>query len=143
MLMVVANRRQARFFDVAMPGYRLTEQRALSNEEGRARRHELVTDRAGARSDAGSIVPGVDSMGPRADPAEQDMIEFAGDVAGVVNEARRKNELDSLAIIAEPGFLGALRSRLDEKTSKLIERTVDKDVVHADEDRLRAYLKGF
>lgn len=136
-LLIVANRSQARIFEVKKPGNHLTEVQTLHNKQGRALNQDLVTDRPGTTSDGS----GHNAMAPSQDPAEHNLMMFASKVAQVADDTRRKSQLISLDIIAEPHFLGALRQKLDHQTVGLIDQAIDKDVVDADEETFRNYLK--
>ena len=104
----------------------------------------------GFSRDLGSDRPGrtFDSSGqrhamePRSDPHEQEKLAFAGRVAALLNKAADRNEFQRLVLVAPPRMLGALRSRLDVRTSALVSYELARDLVHSPISELGQHLEG-
>ena len=61
------------------------------------------------------------------------MERFAKQIARRLDSERRDGGIDELTVIAEPRFLGVLRTQISAPTRKVIVREVARDLVHADE----------
>ncbi|MDF2178626.1 host attachment protein [Aliiglaciecola sp. CAU 1673] len=139
--LVVANRNAARMFEIREGATELQEIECLMNPNGRTNSRDMVTDRPGSMSAAGSRIPGSDAMAGKS-PADHNLDEFATRVAKSLDERRKKDKTYHINIIAEPQFLGALRKRMNKQTEKLVWRTLDKDLVGASPDALLKYMKN-
>ncbi|QJR80346.1 host attachment protein [Alteromonas pelagimontana] len=137
---VVANQTEAKILVENSKTKELELVVTLTNEDGRSSDSNLVTDRPGSISAPSNTVPGVDTMS-RKDAAEIEAERFAASVTGWLDERRSKENINHIDIIAEPSFLGKLRSQMSKHLEKLIGCTVDKDVVQADQQRWLDYLK--
>ncbi len=139
--LVVANRSKATLYEMQDDASALKPIKKITNVLGRSKDQWLVTDRPGSMSGGGNRIPGSDAMAPGQSPTERVLEEFAGEVAEMLDNTRKKEKTYNINIIAEPKFLGALRKKLDSPTQKLVKHTVSKDVVDADKDKLLSYLK--
>jgi protein required for attachment to host cells len=134
---VVADERQANFFDAATPAAPLTERGSLQNERGGVRDMELETDRAGRRYGGTSGVThgsgqvqghhhGVDG---EKSTEQHELTLFAKEVAQRIDAGRARNEFDKLVIVAGPKMLGLLRQSLPKQSQSLLAGEVPKDIV--------------
>lgn len=137
---VAANRNKARFFEITDSGEPLKEFHTLVNPEVRVRNQDLVTDRPGAQVDGSGS--GMHALAPGHDEKQHQTSLFAGQVADVIDGARKRNELHHFYLLAEPRFLGELRGKMDKQTLDLVRKSWDKDVVEGDPGRIQAYLNS-
>lgn len=137
---LVANHSEAKIFALRNHGRELELEQSWSNRFGHANDQDIYTDRPGRQSSPASQVQGVDSM-PRKDAAELEAERFAGDIIDWLDTKRKTDKVYHLDIIAESGFLGKLRSKLNKQTEELVGKVVGKDVVNAEQQTLLDYLK--
>jgi len=114
-------------------------ERPTAHLPGRA----LITDRTGRVFDSGSRV----GRGPKSrsrhgaqsdyDPHAVEVERFAKQIARRLDVERRGSGIDELTVIAEPRFLGVLRTQMSAPTRKIIVREVARDLVHAKEQAIR------
>ncbi len=138
--LLVANRSEAKIFVLKNSGTELDLQNSWSNRFGHSNDQDIYTDKPGRHSAPSAQGHVGDSM-PRKDATEQEAERFAGDVVDWLDNKRKTEKVYHIDIIAEAGFLGKLRSKMNKHTEELVRKVVDKDVIDADEDRLLEYLK--
>ncbi|GGW93367.1 baeRF12 domain-containing protein [Alteromonas halophila] len=138
--LLVANRSEAKVFVLQEKGTALEFEKSWSNRFGHSSDQDIYTDKPG-RQPAPSAQGHVGDSMPRKDATEQEAERFAGDVIDWLDNKRKTSKIYHIDIIAESGFLGKLRGKMNKQLEELVEKVVDKDVVNADEDRLLAYLK--
>lgn len=110
--------------DIDFPAGRLREQDVYSDRPGRT--YESANDSRSA------IEP--------PDIRDQQHHELARLVVDVLAKGRAENRFGRLALVAPPALLGALRHAMDPQLARLVQRTIHKNLVDADEARLRAYV---
>jgi len=74
-------------------------------------------------------------------PKQQEQINFAKQLDGYLDGARKQNKFDRLIITASPGFLGLIRSNLNSQLTQYVTDYVNKDLVSAKENRIRTLLE--
>jgi protein required for attachment to host cells len=143
---VVADERQANFFDVLNPNGPLTPRGSVQNSKAGMRDTDLETDRAGRRFGGASGVShgsgpaqghhhGVD--GERS-TERHDVELFAKEIAHRIDHARAQNEFDKLMLVAPPKMLGLLRQSLPATAQSFLAGEISKDLVqHGPEAILR------
>jgi protein required for attachment to host cells len=141
---VVADRGEARFYDVASLRAPLKLAGRLSDSTARLHDRDLTTDRPGRVFDHAPPPTGRrgavahhgagDEPGPREHEAER----FARQIAERLEAARQG--FDRVVLMAEPGFLGTLRIALSKGVAASVAAEVPKDLVHQDDDAVRAHL---
>jgi protein required for attachment to host cells len=125
---VVADERQANFFDAVNPHSPLEARGSVHNEAAGLKDTDLETDRAGRRfGGMDGHHHGVD--GERS-TVQHDMTLFAKEVARQIDSARASNEFDKLVIVAPPKMLGLLRQSLPSQSESLLAAHVAKDILH-------------
>lgn len=67
---------------------------------------------------------------------------FVRDVARLLKKARAENAYSRLVLVAEPRFLGELRSMLDARTTDRIAREIDRDLYDYDLPKLKEWIAG-
>jgi len=134
---VVADERQANFFDAANPGS-LIAQGSIVNGAAGLKDRDLETDREGRRhggtggmSHSGGAPQthhhGVD--GERSTEIH-DLSLFAKAVAQRIDAERASNSFDRLVIIASPKVLGLLRKALPAQSEAALAAEIPKDLLH-------------
>lgn len=145
---VVADERQASFFDASKYGAPLALRASLENPASGMKDTDLETDRAGRRFGGASGVRhgsgpqqghhhGVD--GERS-TERHELTLFAKEVAQKIDSDRVKHEFDRLVIIAGPKMLGLLRQELPETCKGVIAGEISKDLAQHSEDAIRDAL---
>jgi protein required for attachment to host cells len=132
---IVADQRDANFFDVATPQADPQACGSLHNDAARPDR-DLETDRPGRRfsgSDNNNR-HGVD--GERS--TERHELELCAlEVARTSDGARTRHEFDRLVLIAAPRMLGLLREALPAACRSVVAAEISKDFVHHDLETIR------
>lgn len=134
---VVADAARARIFTHA--ANTLTEKESLVHAEGRLHEGDLVTDSPGADVHTGSSGASRSSA-EGGEALEHENERFAKEVTQYLFDARTRNTLDELILIAAPKFLGLLRDKLDKPTQKLVTHTLSKDLTKASLEEIEKAL---
>ena len=128
---VVADEREANFFDALNPTAPLTPRGSLVNENGGKKDIELETDRPGQRTGgtAGSVEGQHHGVTGEKSTEQHELTLFAKEVAKRIDTERAQNKFDRLVLVAGPKMLGLLRQSLPTPTQTLIAGEVVKDIV--------------
>ena len=123
---VVADSRQANFFDASKPGGPWAQRGSLHNEVAGMKDRDLETDREGRRfGGTAGHHHGVD--GERS-TERHEMTNFAREVAQNIEAARVAHEFDKLVIVAGPRMLGLLREELPQPCREVLAAEIAKDL---------------
>ncbi len=136
---VVANSATARIFEARSLTVPLSEITTLSHPESRAHEQELTQDLPGRAFD--SEGQGRHAMEVNISPKEQEQTHFAKQLDRYLDDARKQNRFERLIISASPGFLGLIRSNLNDQTGQHVSSYVDKDLVAEKEEQIRTLLE--
>lgn len=109
----------------------------ISHPQGGLQNRELHSDKPGRSFN--SVGEGRHSLSKEHSPSEKIAQQFARDLAGMLNKGRTK-AYDQIILIAEPKFLGLLRSALDSNTAALATQTVNKELLEVSEEDLVNFL---
>ncbi len=142
---IVADERQADFFDAAALNAPLSAQGSLHNPIAGLKDRDLETDREGRRFGGTSGVKhaggtaqshhhGVD--GERS-TERHELTVFAKEVAERIEAGRVNHEFEKLVLVAPPRMLGLLRQSLPAQSRALLAAEVPKDVVHQGPEAIR------
>ncbi|MGH8177159.1 MAG: host attachment protein [Steroidobacter sp.] len=134
---VVADEREANFFDAAKFGAPLSARGTIENPAGGLKDIDLETDREGRRFGGTGHHHGVD--GERS-TERHETEQFARAVARRIDEDRVKHEFDKLVIVAGPRMLGLLRQELPETCRNVLAGEIPKDLLHHGTDAIREAL---
>lgn len=132
---VVADERQASFFDAVTPKSPLTERGSLHNERGGKRDIELETDRPGRRAGGTGGVGGGGMEGNHhgvtgeKSTVQHELTLFAKEVARRIETDRARNQFDRLVLVAGPKMLGLLRQSLSTPTQSMLAGEISKDIL--------------
>jgi protein required for attachment to host cells len=141
---VVADERQANFFDAVTPKAPLTARGSLINESGGKKDIELETDRPGRRYGgtngvslgSGQVQGHHHGVNGERSTEQHDLTIFAKEVARRIDAGRARNEFDKLVLVAAPKMLGLLRQSLPTPTQTLLAGAICKDIVHQGQDAI-------
>ena len=134
---VVADSSRARILSARNRVQTPTDIAALTHPEGRMKAQELNTDRPGMVSD--SHGHGRHGMEPP-DVHHHEQEVFAREIADYLERGRTEGRYARLALVAPPAFLGVLRQKLNGQLGKLVDHTVQKNLVDQHNDAVRAQL---
>lgn len=123
---LVAHRSGARFFENPGPGKGLIHVETIEHPEGRLKNGDINSDKPGRAFDR--MGGGRHSMSTEQQPTERVAQQFAKHLGEKLVRGRTENRFSKLVLVAEPRFLGELRSALDSPTTALISATLDKDL---------------
>jgi protein required for attachment to host cells len=133
---VVADRSRARIFSVATPRGPLQELEDLVHPEARAHERDLTSDRPGRSTDR-------HSLGNANAARDQQATEFAREIADRLETGRIHAQFERVVLVAAPDLLGLLRKALNGNLSKLIVRTIDKNLTQQGAPEIRKLLPEF
>lgn len=109
----------------------LTELFTLTNEVGRKKTGDLISDRGGRSFD--SHGQGRHTMvKEKSGPKKRATVAFAKKLAGRANKAMHEGTCDEIALIAAPRFLGVLRDAFAKTGNVNPVLTIDKEMVGQD-----------
>lgn len=137
---VVADQSAARIFDAAGPTRALEEIASYAHPEGRAHARDLKSDQPGRAFD--SAGQGRHAMEPKVLPKEQEAIGFARFLSDKLEDARTKNQVDELILVAPPEFLGHLRATLDKDAKKIVAAEHPLNIVKLRAEEIRDRIFG-
>lgn len=129
---VVADERQASFFDAVTPRSPLAERGSLHNERSGKRDSELETDRPGRRfggTGAGGVEGHHHGVTGEKSTVLHELTLFAKEVARKIETDRARNEFDRLVLVAGPKMLGLLRQSLSNPTQSMLAGEISKDIL--------------
>jgi protein required for attachment to host cells len=129
---VVADERQASFYDAVTPKSPLTERASLHNERSGKRDIEMESDRPGRRF-GGTGVGGAEGhhhgVTGEKSTVHHELTLFAKEVARKIETDRARNEFDRLVLVAGPKMLGLLRQSLSNPTQSMLAGSISKDIL--------------
>ena len=116
----------------------LSSVESLTNEQARAKEHDLISDSPGRAFD--SAGQGRHSMG--SDHAVKHHLReaFAKRVAQALAAGRKAGRFSHLVLIAEPAMLGEVRAHLDNTTAACVSLTIAKDYAGRDPVAIAALI---
>jgi protein required for attachment to host cells len=142
---VAADAGLARIFEESDPAAPLRELETMTNPAAHLRESEVYTDdlspKAGGKSinNTGAARPN-SQYEPKQTFEEHNAELFAKEVLAKLAEAHRQGRFDKLDLIAEPQFLGLLRKYMEPSLKTAVCHEVNKDLIHASGQQLRAQL---
>lgn len=137
-LVVVADASRARVFSAANKTAALIETNDLVNTASRLRDQDLIAD--GHGSGAVSAGHGKHTMGHEDDAHKHQISQFSRQLTDEIEKVRNTGTLRRIYIIAPPTFLGLIRSNLTKASTKLVEGSINKDLVNHSMVDIRAHL---
>jgi protein required for attachment to host cells len=134
---VVADQSKARIFTVADSRGELIDVGELTHPVARDLEQTLTSDRPGRSFD--SKGKGRHAMGSTVEPARQESIRFAKQVADHLQAAHEKGRFDRLLLVAGPFLLGLLRDNF-KKSAGLEISEIEKNLGQYDAREIRKHL---
>ena len=134
---VVADQSKARIFTVADSRGELIDVGELKHPVARHLEQALTSDRPGRSFD--SKGKGRHAMGSTVEPARQESIRFAKQVADHLQAAHNKGRFDRLLLVAGPSLLGLLRDNF-KTSSGLAISEIEKNLGQYDAREIRKHL---
>ncbi len=131
--LVVANSSSAKIFKVAHK-QTLIELEVFEHPESRLHNRDLVSDKPGR--DFESMGATRHAVEPRIWPHQQEVINFAKQLAEHLETALNKGEYEKVYIAATPTMLGIMRNSFHPNTAKHVGGEVDKDMTHMKPDEI-------
>jgi protein required for attachment to host cells len=135
---LVADQAEAIFYDSSSLETRPKEVARISDPEAHLHDRDFSSDRPGRSYE--SVGGARHAIEREDDPRQRQAVRFARRVARRLDEARRKDEFDSLVVVAGPPFLGIMRQELPKLTRARVVHEIRKDLVHSPVDSLREHL---
>jgi protein required for attachment to host cells len=132
---VVADEREASFFDLASAQAPPQARGALLNDAAGLKDRDLESDRPGRRF--GGTHGNRHAVDGERSTERHESEQFAREVARTLDGARVRNEFDRLVLIAAPRMLGLLREALPDTCRAVIAAEVSKELVHQNADTIR------
>jgi protein required for attachment to host cells len=120
----------------------LNEVATLERPTAHSPARDLVSDRtgrvfdSGGRTGHGAMTRSRHGANSDYDPHAVEVERFAKRIARRLDLERRREGMEELIVIAEPRFLGILRTQLSAPTGRIIARQAAKDLVRSDDARI-------
>ncbi|MFW5698611.1 MAG: host attachment protein [Planctomycetota bacterium] len=140
-LVLAANRCTAFLYSYDPKGEGLTLLDEQQHPAGRAKDADLETDRPHQSFDR--YGQGQRAMAQEQRPSSHEDRAWARQLADQLRQRRSAAPVDSLVLVAEPGFLGLLGDALDRPTAALVTTRIPKDIGNEPADRSRERLQGW
>lgn len=137
-MVVVADSTRARIFTTESLNSPLNEIEVMAHPEGRLHDRDITSDLPGKGTGADSSAG--HAYGSKVDAKQHELIVFSKQVATYLDDARKKNKLSRLLIIAAPTFLGELRSHLSTETNDKVVFELNKNLTKSSADDISKYL---
>ncbi|UCH53717.1 MAG: host attachment protein [Pseudomonadota bacterium] len=137
---LVAHRAGGRLFENPGPGKGLTLVQDIPHPEGRLRDQDINADRHGGSADTRGA--GRHSYEASQTPTEHVAVQFAKQLAEILDSGRSQQRYAQLVLVAEPRFLGNLRAAMSPQTASLVSATIDKDLGSVEARDLPRFLGG-
>ena len=140
-MIVVADSTRARIFTADSAHSPLLEIETIAHPEGRLHDRDVTSDLPGKSTGAGGS--GGHAYQAKTDPKKHELAEFSKRLADHLDVARTANKLSSLLVVAEPSFLGELRTHLSSQIKEQIVFELDKNLTHHSPEDIRKHLPEF
>lgn len=141
---IMAHRAGAQVFE--RTAHKLTLVQSFSCPEARIKESKLVSDHAGRSFDSYTKAQGHQTANPRhalstkESPQDHLLATFTGKIAKFIDLALSENKFNELVLVAEPRFLGRLKSHLSKKALEKIILEKEKDYAWLKQPELEELL---
>jgi protein required for attachment to host cells len=137
-IVAVGDSAQLRLFESAAPLAPLREIMTITNPDARLHEGDLVADRGGRKKHR-PMQGGHSAFG--GDSVKRHRVEdFAETASRHIHDLLQRLGAARLYLVAEPGFLGLLRQRLDQGAQRLLAGEIAKSLTGRPIDEIRAAL---
>ncbi len=106
--------------------------------EGRRGELEINSDKSGRRK--GGNIATIHSVDSKHRSKSYEGSVFAGEISSQLDADRVKEKYDGLVLIAPPHFLGELRDKLSTACNDLVDKSINKNLLHCSEKELLEHL---
>ncbi len=137
---VVADKGRCRLFSQSSRHGPLTELPGLVSPAAGLKNQDINADRPGRTFD--SAGGGRHAKSPPVSPVEQAAIRFAKSIAEHLESARNGKRFGGLILVAEPRFLGHLRSAIGRPLRDCVAAEIDKELTEQDPETIRGRLRA-
>lgn len=139
---LVAGKVGARVFSY-LPGEKdsWAMEHVFAHPAGRLREHELVSDRAGRSFHRGGDKVSHAGGHPGGQVIHEE-VTFAKKLSGFLEKSRRRSLFDRLFVVADPGFTGILKKKLDPRTGQIVTGFIPLDWGNRSAEEIRKMLSG-
>jgi protein required for attachment to host cells len=137
---LVADNVHARIFTADTPSSELVELEGLTHTEGRLHDREMTTDLPGRIKSADGSGHALEQP---TDPKKHEADNFAHRIAKHLEAAHNANKFEQLLIVAEPSFLGLLRSHLPDHIKQHVCFELDKNITTQSAEDIRKHLPQY
>jgi protein required for attachment to host cells len=137
---LVADNVHARIFTADAPSSELVELEGLTHTEGRLHDREMTTDLPGRIKSADGSGHALEQP---TDPKKHEADNFAHRIAKHLEAAHNANKFEQLLIVAEPSFLGLLRSHLPDHIKQHVCFELDKNITTQSAEDIRKHLPQY
>lgn len=126
---VVADRSEVRFYDASHINSHMQLVGQMTDAQARQYLRDLETDRPGRRR--GPVA--AHAMGGERDSLQHEAEVFAQRIAGELEKSMNQHEFERVVLVAEPGFMGQLRSVMPKSVLKAVAQQVNKGLIRQNE----------
>lgn len=137
---VVASQKTVKVFGEISNKNKLEQFKVLDNPLGRERIRELIRKLAGISTKSTGVGSVRYTETKRHNPHEEAARQFAKTIAQFLNEEYRLKHFKTLTIVAEPHFLGKIRSAMDPKLKMSVIQWLKKDLQNTPKKTLNRFL---
>ena len=136
--LIVADNSKARIFKVETRTGPIEEIESIEHAEARLHEQKMTSDLPGRGN--GKDGAGGHAYQDEVSPKEQENLNFAREVAGEIEAARKSNKFKQFMLVAAPSFLGNVRKQLSSQTQRLACFELAKNLSQLDPKEIRAHL---
>ncbi len=115
----------------------LSEIESFTNPAGHMHETALTSDLPGRASATGA---GRHKMGAENGPKAHASEVFAKSLADRLDDGRKQNHCERLVLVAPPKFLGLLRGHLSDESTRMVVKSLDKNLVRSTLEEIRDEL---
>lgn len=139
---VIANRSEAKIYmaDWKLSGLSLV--RDIPHPRGRLQNHEINTDDHGSRLGTGGGLQQKHGLDRQEEAIEREANSFAREIARLIRVGRAQGEFEELFLLAEPQFLGRIRTFLDKPSLDRLSLTDNHNWTHLREHEILPKLRS-
>lgn len=138
---MVVSQKEARVFVKAPDRRQIKLVKSLTNPLGMVKRRDLIRKQAGRGVKSIGRVGSVSySERKRLDPRDGALIQFAREISSFLKSETLKKSFKSFTVVAEPHFLGILRSKMSKKLKKSVTSWIKKDLQKTPNRNLAEFL---
>ena len=135
---VVADQAEAIFYDLSSLKARPTEVARISDPAAHLHDRDFSSDRPGRSYE--SVGGARHAIARENEPRRREAVKFAKEIAGRLDQDRRKKEYEQLIVVAAAPFRSLMRTEFSTDTTACIVHEVPKDLVHSPVEVLREHL---